>query len=166
MEQEMGRREIRKLISRVTDPTRCLEDYGWILKHKKNCNYNYWSKTFALPYPLLTTRYKDVYLRNKVKIHLGFADYYVSVWVERVLGLEHYFGSVRVPDAPKSKLIVSLALQKFAAELPKIIASAKTKPFYDETKQEQIKVVMISELAVKIDQVFDEICGTFGVKSS
>jgi hypothetical protein len=52
---------------------------------------------------------------------------------------------------------VSLIFQRLAIELPKIIASAKTEPFYDKLKQKQIEIIPILELEAKINQVFKKI---------
>ena len=65
---------------------------------------------------------------------------------------------------PKLKVRTSLILQKCAVELPKIIASAETEPFFDETKRERVEVIQVSKLAAKIDQIFEEICRAVGCK--
>jgi hypothetical protein len=60
---------------------------------------------------------------------------------------------------------LSLLLQKIAIELPEVISSLMIEPFYDKTKQEQIKVIPVSGLIVKVKQVFKKIYETFGAKS-
>ena len=163
-EQEMGRREIRKLISKATDPTRCLEAWGWTFS--KELLKGYWSKTFTLPYPLWAERRGRFYVQQTVLIQLGFTDYCIDLWIMPYSRSEltYYVYVSGAVYPPKVKLKIPLILQKIAQKLPKAIASAETEPFYDEVKQEQIEVISGSELIAKIDQVFDEVRKTFASK--
>ena len=165
-EQEMGRREIRKLISKTTDVTQCLKAYDWTLRY--DTYYVWWTKTFTLPYPLLVEWNERFYLQQKIVIQLGFTSFYytcfrIKTYLESVI--EYYLNVSNVGRQLNSKLIMSLIFQNFAAELPKVITLIKTEPFYDEKKQEQVKVIPVSRLTVKIRQVFDEICKKFDPES-
>lgn len=155
MEQEMGRREIRKLISRVTDPTKCLEAYGWKIKDTASCTC--WYKIFTFPYPLRVMWHGQVYLQREVIIPIFFSYWYVSLDIRQYpeFKVPRIFYSSYVIYTLKSKLKTDLILRKFAVELPKIIASAKTESFYDEEKQKQVKVIPILDLIVKIEHIFN-----------
>jgi len=72
-EQEMSRREIRELISKAIDPTRCLEAYDWTFTPNKDCgDGGRWSKTFSFIYPILVietiSKHKKIYLRDKLLV--------------------------------------------------------------------------------------------------
>ena len=161
----MDRRQIRTLISKATDPTKWLKTWGWT--YTEDINWGYWSKTFTLPYPLRASSYGEIFFQRKVVI-----EFYFSYWQ---LGLRitsyppskiaHYYLFDPI-SLPKSKLRASFIFQKFATELSKIIASAKTELFYDIVKRKQIEVVPLSELRAKIKQAFEETCKSFEAKSS
>lgn len=70
-EQEMGRREIKRLISKAIDPARCLEALGWtFIKVDRG---GQWTKIFALPYPLRATwPGHGIYLWYKMRVWLYF----------------------------------------------------------------------------------------------
>ena len=158
--QEISRRQIRELISKATDPTKCLKAWGWTFDEK---NYGgWWSKIFTLPYPLLAIRDKPPYLQQKIIVWLFLAEQAIGLWIEPYPEPEspRYSRSSHEAYLSKSKLKTSLILQRLAIELPKIIASAKTEPFYDEAKRKQIEVIPLSELRSKIGRVFEEICKT------
>jgi hypothetical protein len=172
-EQEMGRREIRKFISKVTDPIKCLKVYDWTFDGA-NRDVGRWSKTFTLPYPLLVEQHypmlveqhRQFHAQQTVIIQLGFTDHYTDLWImpyPRSESVYHVYVSGAAHPS-KSKLIIPLILQKTAIELPKVIASVETKSSYDKAKQKQIEVISSSELIAKIGQVFKEICKMYGAK--
>ena len=140
----------------MRDPTRCLEPWDWIFTRGSYGNI-YWSKTFTLPYPLLVEQDGWLYLQQEVIVWLGFSGYCVDLRIKpypdsvSITYLYSYCGTY----PPKSA--VSLIFQRLAIELPKIIASAKTEPFYDKVKQKQIEIIPILELEAKINQVFKKI---------
>jgi len=153
-EQEISRREIRRFIFKAIDPTRCLKAWGWIFI-KTACG-GQWSKTFNLSSPLLAVWFGQVYLRQEVIISLVFFEYNIDLWIGLYpeSGTSYHVYSYYFINALKSKWKIPLILQKFATELPKIIASVKTAPFYDEAKQKQIEVILVSELKAKTAQFF------------
>ena len=162
----MDRREIRKFIFKTVlamrDLTRCMEPWGWTFSKGEYID-GYWSKTFTLSYPLLVKRYERFYLRQKVIIALWFSDFYVDLEIKpypKSRTVCYSYSSYNIFSI-ELRLKTPLIFQKFAVELPKAIASAETEPFYDEVKQEQIKVIPATKLAAKIGQVFREIRKTF-----
>ena len=157
--------EIRKLISKMTSLTRCLKDYGWTLDYG-NYEEGQWSKTFTLPHPLLIKQHRRFYFQQKMAIQFDFSDYNIGLWVDLYSGWEsplylHSYFNINKSALNWEK---SLILQRIAVELPKIINSLKTESFYNETEQEQIEVIPVSELRAKISQLFEEVCKTFGAK--
>jgi hypothetical protein len=164
-EQEMGRREIRKLISKATDPTKCLKAWGWTFTEKGIGGQ--WFKIFTLPHPLLLRWYEQVCLCREVSILLDFSNYCVTLWIKPHPKFEGAYYWLDISFAicpPISKLKTSFIFQEFAEELPKIIASVETESFYDTAKQKQIKVISGSELRTKIKQALQKIGGTVGAK--
>jgi hypothetical protein len=178
-EQKISRREMRELISRAAftmrDPTRCLEPWDWTFDWTYN-NEGKWSKIFTLPYPLLTTRKGLSYLQEEVVIALWFCSQYISLWIKPYpepkpvyylhSGCVYYLYSGCDVQDLRSDRKVSSILQKTNIELSKIISSLKTKSFYDETNQERVEIIPISEFITKIDQIFREICKAHGAKPS
>ena len=169
-EQEMSRRKIRELISRAVfmmeDPTRCLEPWDWTFS--KGDFTDEWARIFTLPCPLLVERDEQFYPQQKVIIVLQFTDYYIDLWVKPYPEFEstyylYYLHSCC--DVRKLNLNrMSLIFQRTAIELPKVISSVRTESFYDETKRELVEVILVSELAAEISQLFEEVCKTLGAK--
>ena len=163
-EQEMNRRQIRALISRAAfamgDLTRCLKPWGWT--YTCFSGIDKWSKTFDLPYSLLSIRFRRVRLWRKITVRLTFSAYFIDLQIEPdpMCEAPRYLNTYHSPyDLMLNlNLKTSLALQKFATELPKIIASAKTKLIY--RKRQKIEVIPYSVLTVKMEHVFEEICKT------
>ena len=147
------------------DLTRCLEPWNWIFT-KQLCG-GYWSKIFTLPYPLLLEQDEQFYLQQRVIIFLRFSDYWMDLWVKPYPEFKstYYLRSCCNAYELKSNWKLSLLLQKIAIELPEVISSLMIEHFYDKTKQEQIKVIPVSGLIVKVKQVFKKIYETFGAKS-
>jgi hypothetical protein len=164
----MGRREIRKLISKATvtmrDLTQCLKPWGWT--YSKGSHANEWAKIFTLPYPLRLKYCGQFYVRRKITVKLWFSDHFIGLYIGPYSSKAgcYSYTSYNISSL-KLRLKTPLILQKFAVELPKTIASAETEPFYDEAKQEQIKVIPAAKLAAKIEQVFKKIYKTFDAES-
>jgi len=167
-EQKLGRKEIREFISKATvamgDPTRCLEPWDWTF-NETWYREGRWSKTFDLPCPLLA-QFKGFYPQQKVIIVLWFFDCFIGLWIKPYPESKstYYLYSCRSTCEPKSNWKTSLMFQKIAIELPKVIASVKKEPVYDEAKQKQIEVIPVLELGEKINQAFKGICKTLGAK--
>ena len=170
-EQKISRREMRELISRAAftmrDQTRCLEPWDWTFDWTYN-NEGKWSKIFTLPYPLLTTRKGLSYLQEEVVIALWFCSQYISLWIKpypEPKPVYYLHSGCDVQDLRSNRKISSM-LQKTNIELSKVISSLKTKSFYEETNQEWVEIIPISEFITKIDQIFREICKAHGAKPS
>ena len=164
-EQEMSRREIRKFISKATDPINWLKAWGWTYTH--DIYWDYWSKIFILPYPLLVSSNKEVFFQRQMFIQFYFSYQQLGLRITSYppCKIAQYYLLDRV-SLRKSRLRSSSILQKFAPELSKIIASAKTKLFYDKAKGKQVEVIPFLELRAKIKQAFEEACKSFEAESS
>ena len=171
-EQEMGRREIRKLISKAAfamgDLTQCLKPWGWTF-HATASDGGYWRKIFNLSHSLFIEGYEDARFQNKLIVELSFSPYVIFVWTQipRINDGEEikepYFRSYHcaLPNKfPESN--ISFILHRYANEISEIIDTVKPELFYDETKQQQIEAIRVLELAKKIERTFRKICKTFG----
>ena len=89
-----------------------------------------------------------------------FFDRYIDLLIKSYPKPEITLGAPSFYLLQKSKQKIPLILQKIAVELPEIIASAKTEPFYDKIEQKQIEVISTPELMSEIVYAFNKICTT------
>lgn len=176
----MSRREIRELISKAIDPTRCLEAYDWTFTPNKDCgDGGRWSKTFSFIYPILVietiSKHKKIYLRDKLLVEVCFQQIYprkVNLELKINLPISASFNytsnslyqregmqcfCVRWILGSKTRFKTFLLLINFAKNLPKVFNSVETECFYGQSKQQQLKAILGRKLAKKTRQTFKRI---------